>query len=108
MLFRSVVTCGEIQKGIYQLPAGKRRLQLETWLLDDLLPTFQDRIIEIDEQLITAWAKMLAGFKPKGIVRPSFDSLIEATALHRNLILVTRNERNFRDSAVSVFNPWDA
>lgn len=107
-LYLSVVTWGEIQKGIYQLPAGKRRLQLETWLLDDLLPTFQDRIIEIDEQLITAWAKMLAGFKPKGIVRPSFDSLIEATALHRNLILVTRNERNFRDSAVSVFNPWDA
>lgn len=105
-LYLSVVTWGEIQKGIYQLAAGKRKLQLETWLLDDLFPTFQGRIIYIDEKLITTWAKMLAGFKSKGVVRPSFDSLIEATALQHNLILVTRNEKNFRDSAVSVFNPW--
>lgn len=106
-MFLSIVTWGELQRGIYQLPTGKRRVQLETWLLDDLFPTFQGRIIDIDEKLITTWAKMLAGFKPRGIVRPSFDSLIEATALHRNLILVTRNERDFRDSDVSVFNPWD-
>lgn len=59
-LYLSVVTWGEIQKGIYQLPAGKRWLQLETWLLDDLLPIFQGRLIDIDEKLITAWAKMLA------------------------------------------------
>ena len=106
-LFLSVITWGEIQKGIYQLPVGKRRLQLETWLLDELFPTFQGRIFPIDEKLIATWAKMLAGFKPKGLVRPSFDSLIEATALQHNLILVTRNERNFLGSAVSVFNPWD-
>ncbi|MEO6052029.1 MAG: type II toxin-antitoxin system VapC family toxin [Pyrinomonadaceae bacterium] len=106
-MFLSIVTWGELQRGIYQLPTGKRRVQLETWLLDDLFPTFQGRIIDIDEKLITTWAKMLAGFKPRAIVRPSFDSLIEATALHRNLILVTRSERDFRDSDVSVFNPWD-
>lgn len=106
-LYLSVVTWGEIQKGIYQLAAGKRRLQLETWFFDALTPTFQGRIINIDGKLITIWAKMLAGFKSKGLIRPSFDSLIEATALQHNLILVTRNEKNFRDSDVSIFNPWD-
>ena len=106
-LYLSIVTWGEIQKGIYQLPAGKRRLRLEAWFFDELFPSFQGRIINIDEKLIATWAKMLAGFKSKGITRPSFDSLIEATALQHNMILVTRNERNFRDSEVSVFNPWD-
>lgn len=106
-LYLSVITWGEIQKGIYQLPAGKRKLRLEAWFLDDLLPTFQGRIIFIDEKLITTWAKMLAAFKNKGLIRPSFDSLIEATALQQNMILVTRNVRNFRDSDVSIFNPWD-
>jgi len=105
-LYLSVVTWGELQRGIYRLAPGKRRLQLETWLFDDLLPTFEGRIIHVDEKLMTTWAKMLAGLKSKGLVRPSFNSLIEATALQHNLILVTRNERNFRDSAVSVFNAW--
>jgi toxin FitB len=106
-LYLSVVTWGEIQKGIYQMPSGKRRLQLETWLFDVLAHTFQGRIINIDERLITTWAKMLAGFKNRGLIRPSLDSLIEATAFQHNLILVTRNEKNFRDSEVSIFNPWE-
>jgi len=106
-LYLSVVTSGEIQKGIYQLPSGKRRLQLELWFFDELLPTFHGRILSIDERLITTWAKMLAGLKSKALIRPSLDSMIEATALQHNLILVTRNEKNFRDSDVSVFNPWD-
>jgi tRNA(fMet)-specific endonuclease VapC len=106
-LYLSVLTCGEIQKGIYQLPSGRRRLKLETWFFDELLPTFQGRIINIDETLIATWAKMMAELKSKGLTRPSFDSLIEATAQQYNMILVTRNEKNFRDSNVSVFNPWD-
>lgn len=106
-LYLSIVTWGEIQKGIYQLPPSKRRLRLEAWFFDALSPLFQGRIINIDEKLIATWAKMLAGFKYKGITRPSFDSLIEATALQHNMIFVTRNEKNFRDSDVSVYNPWD-
>ena len=106
-LYLSVVTSGEIQRGIYQLPAGKRRLKLEAWFFDELTPVFQGRILPIDETLMAVWAKMIAGFTAKGLVRPSLDSLIEATALHHNMILVTRNEKNFLGSEVSVFNPWD-
>lgn len=105
-LFLSVITWGEIQKGIYQLDAGRRRTRLERWFADDLYPLFQGRIIDIDEKLIATWARMLAGYNKKGRVRSSLDSLIEATALKNNLILVTRNENDFRDSDVSIFNPW--
>lgn len=106
-LYLSVVTTGEIQRGIYQLPTGKRRLKLEAWFFDELIPVFQGRILSIDEPLMAVWAKMIAEFTINGIARPSLDSLIEATGLHHNMILVTRNEKNFRDSQVSLFNPWD-
>ena len=106
-LFLSVVTIGEIEKGIYQLPASKKRTLLETWLFDELVPGFHGRIFEINRKIMTAWAKMSADLKTKGIVRPSFDSLIEATALHHQLILVTRNVKNFQNSPVTILNPWE-
>jgi toxin FitB len=106
-LFLSIITIGEIEKGIYQLPPSKKRTALETWFFDDLVPGFQGRILKIDQKLMTTWAKMMADFKVKGIVRPSFDSLIEATALHHQLILVTRNVKNFQNSQVTILNPWE-
>ena len=106
-LYLSVITLGEIQKGIYQLAPGKRRLLIETWFFDELLPSFPGRILRLDEQLMFTWAKMMAEFKPQGIVRPSFDSLLEATALHHKMILVTRNVKNFDHSKVSILNLWD-
>ena len=105
-LYLSIITIGEIEKGIYQLAQSKKRLRLETWLLDELVPSFQDRLLGIDRKLITTWAKMIAELKTKGMVRQSFDSLIEATALHHQLILVTRNVKNFQNSQVTILNPW--
>ena len=106
-LYLSIITIGEIEKGIYQLVQSKKRLRLETWLFDQLGPGFQGRLIGIDRKLMTAWAKMIAELKTKGKVRQSFDSLIEATALHHQLILVTRNVKNFQNSRVTILNPWE-
>lgn len=106
-LFISVITSGEIQKGINQLAAGKRKLQIEAWFFDELVPNFQGRIINLDEKIMATWARMSAEFRVEGIIRPSFDSLIEATALHHNMILVTRNVKNFQNSKVSILNLWD-
>ena len=106
-LYLSIITIGEIEKGIYQLLPSKKRTSLETWLFDDLVPSFQRRLIEIDRTLMTTWAKMLADLKSKGVIRPTFDSLIEATALHHQLILVTRNVKNFQQSQVTILNPWE-
>ena len=106
-LYLSVITIGEIEKGIYQLPGSKKRIKLEAWFFDKMIPGFQGRIIDIDRKMITTWAKMIAGLKTQGIARPSFDSLLEATALEQNLILVTRNVKNFRGSMVTILNPWE-
>lgn len=106
-LFLSIITIGEIEKGIYQLEQTKRRRVLEAWLLDQLLPSFRGRILNIDRKLITTWARMVAELKTKGMIRASLDSLIEATALQHQLILVTRNVKNFQDSQVTIFNPWE-
>jgi len=81
-LYLSIITIGEIEKGIYQLVQSKKRLRLESWLFDELVPSFQNRLLEIDRKLMTTWAKMNAELKAKGMIRQSFDSLIEATALH--------------------------
>jgi len=56
---------------------------------------------------MTTWAKMNADLKTKGMNRQSFDSLIEATALHNQMILVTRNVKNFQNSQVTILNPWE-
>ncbi len=80
---------------------------METWLFDDLVPGFHGRILEINRKLMTTWAKMTADLKTKGIIRPSFDSLIEAAALHHQLILVTRKVKKFQNSQVTILNPWE-
>lgn len=106
-LYVSVITIGELERGIYQMPASRKRVQLEAWCFDKLIPSFQGRIISIDRKLITTWAKMVAELKVKGLARPSFDSLLEATAFENDLIFVTRNVRNFVDSSVTILNPWE-
>lgn len=106
-LYLSIITIGEIEKEIYQLVQSKKKLRLETWLFDELVPSFQNRLLGIDRKLMTTWAKMNAELKIKGIDRQSFDSLIEAAALHHQMILVTRNVKNFQDSAVTILNPWE-
>lgn len=106
-LYLSSITIGEIEKGIYGLPQSKKRVRLETWLFDELTPSFQNRLLGIDRKLMTAWAKMIAELKTKGMNRQSFDSVIEATALHHQLILVTRNVKDFQKSQVTILNPWE-
>jgi toxin FitB len=106
-LYLSIITIGEIERGIYGLPQSKKRLRLETWLFDELAPSFQNRLLAIDRKLLTTWAKMIAQLKTKGMNRQSFDSLIEATALHHQLILVTRNVKNFKNSQATILNPWE-
>jgi predicted nucleic acid-binding protein len=106
-LYLSIITLGEIEKGIYQLPVSKKRVRLEAWLFDKLVPGFSGRVLNIDRKLVTTWAKMTAGLKTQGLARPSFDSLLEATALEHDLILITRNVRDFKGSSVTILNPWE-
>jgi predicted nucleic acid-binding protein len=102
----SIITLGEIRRGILRLPAGQRRRKLEKWMREEFQPAFAGRILPLGEEEITAWAELLAGLEKRGRSMPAIDSLIAATALARDLTIATRNTEDFAHSGARVFNPW--
>jgi predicted nucleic acid-binding protein len=108
LLYLSVLTLGEIRKGLAGLARGKRRAHLETWLEVALQARFADRILAIDGPVADRWGLLAAQAKSGGMSLPIIDGLLAATALHYNLTVVTRNARDFRNAQVQVLNPWEA
>ncbi len=104
----SVITLAEIQKGIELLVEGKRRVQLEQWLKQDLEAWFSGRILPVDRQVAGRWASLAAQGARAGRHLPTVDSLIAATALAYDLTIVTRNTRDFEGIGATIFNPWEA
>lgn len=105
-LFLSVVTIGEIQKGISNLPRSKRRRELEKWL-QSLIYRYDGRIYSVDVEIMISWGKLSGKLAKKGRVFPFVDSLIAATCLTHDLTLVTRNESDFKNSGVKLLNIWE-
>jgi tRNA(fMet)-specific endonuclease VapC len=106
-LFLSVITIGEIKKGIEKLIAPDRRKVLSEWLVDELLVRFRDRILPINTSVMLVWGKLVADLETRGRPMPAVDSLLAATALQGGLALVTRNEDDFAHCGIAVVNPWE-
>jgi predicted nucleic acid-binding protein len=107
LLYLSVLTLGEIRKGVASLPQGKRRTQLEAWLEIELHARFSGRILPIDAAVADRWGLLAAKAKFKRRVLSTIDALLAATALHHNLTIVSRNVSDFATTQVPVLNPWD-
>ncbi len=107
LLYLSVLTVGEIRKGIVAMEQGKRRAALQSWLETDLKPRFSGRILPIDEATADRWGAIAGEAAMKGITVPVVDGLLAASALQHNLTVVTRNTRNFAGTSVHAFSPWD-
>jgi tRNA(fMet)-specific endonuclease VapC len=105
-LYLSVLTIGEIRKGIEKLPPSSKKQTLEEWLDEQLRIRFADRIIPVDLDIVLKWGQLTGALENAGKPMAAIDSLIAATALSGNFTLVTRNEEDFKYSKVSVFNPW--
>jgi predicted nucleic acid-binding protein len=105
-LYLSVISIGEIKKGIEKLPDSGRRSGLTRWLEDDLLIRFKDRILPIDVNVMLVWGSLTANLEQQGKTMTAIDSLIAAIAIQGELDLVTRNETDFEHSGVPVINPW--
>jgi len=105
-VYLSALTIGEIRKGLAKLPAGKQRAKIQNWL-GDVRNRFSGRILSLTEETFLIWGNMYAEQERNGFVRSTLDSLLEATAAEHDLVLVTRNVRNFQQSPVTIFNPWD-
>lgn len=106
VLFLSVLTLGEIRNGIERLNPGKRRGRLESWLRVDLRLRFQGRILTVDETIAERWGALSATAAKKGRPVPVIDGLLAATALHHDLMLVTRNHTDVSGTGVPTFDPW--
>ncbi len=105
-LYISVISIGEIQKGITRLPGSPRKDELAKWLRSELMPRFGDRLLVLDAGILLDWGDLLARIEAAGRKMPAINSLIAATALHHDLILVTRNQADFEPSQVKIVNPW--
>ena len=107
-LFLSVITIGEICKGIDLLPAGKKRRELQDWLDIDLRSWFAGRILPVTESIAERWGHLAASARKQGVTVTVVDGMIAATALEHRLTLATRNIKDFVPLGLEVFNPWDA
>lgn len=106
-VFLSVLTIGELQRGIQRLPDSSRKRKLAGWLTGSLLVRFEDRILPLDTPVIMTWGSLVARMETAGRKIPAIDSLLAATAAHHGLALATRNVRDFKPAGISLVNPWE-
>jgi predicted nucleic acid-binding protein len=107
-VYLSVITIGEICKGIEKLSLSKRKVELHSWLNDELLIRFSNKILAIDINVMRTWGALNGRLELSGRRMAAIDSLIAALALHKNFTLVTRNEVDFQQAGVKLINPWNA
>ncbi|MBT3176344.1 MAG: type II toxin-antitoxin system VapC family toxin [Desulfobacula sp.] len=105
--FISVLTIGELHKGIEKLTESQRKEKLHNWVENDLKERFLNKIIGIDMQVAIIWGKIQGMTERIGKPMPAIDSLIAATGITHHLTVVTRNTSDMKESGVVLFNPWE-
>jgi toxin FitB len=104
-LFVSILTIGEIQRGLLEKPKGKKRSLLEAWFSGSEGPQalFAGRVLPFDEKAALAWAQFMADGTAKGRPRSALDMIIAAIAKVNECVVVTDNEKDF--AGVDFINP---
>ena len=102
-MFLSVLTLGEIRKGIERVEDTSRRQVLLDWLEIELPHYFVGRLLGIDAQTADRWGRLMVS---AGRPLPAIDGLLAATALQHDLTLVTRNTKDFTGLGLELVNPW--
>jgi hypothetical protein len=107
-LYLSVLTLGEIRKGLRTMSPGQRRTRLEMWLTTNLKTRFAGRLLDIDAAVADYWGQLAGDARRQGVAVPVIDGLLAATALHHHLTMVTRNVQDYMvHQNIQAFNPWD-
>lgn len=102
----SVLTLGELHKGIEKLDKSSRKEALHNWVEYDLKERFRTRIIDIDSQVAAMWGTIQGRAERVGKPMPAIDALIAATGIAHHLTVVTRNTVDMQESGVALLNPW--
>jgi len=103
--FISVLSIGEMQRGISRLPSSRRKNSLEA-VLESIVTRFDRRIIQLDISILRRWGRMIGELELKGRKLPVVDSLIAATALEHDLTIITQNTSDFADTNALVLDIW--
>jgi len=105
-LFVSVITIGEVEKGIAKIidPTGKAKYET---FLNNLILRFDRRILPVTLNIGRRCGKLYGTLQQTGRVLPFWDSLIAATALEHNLTIITRNTKDFAETGAKVLNIWE-
>ena len=103
-LFISVLTVGEIERGIVRRRARDADFAtaLAAWL-DRVLSLYGERVLPFDLQVARRWGRLSAA-----LGNDSADLMIAATALEHGLTVVTRNVSDFEPTGVETYNPFNA
>ncbi len=105
-LYLSVLTFGEIEKGIEKSVDAARKRKLKLWVEHDLKQRFENRIIPIDLEISGRWGVIQGKAELAGKSMPVIDGLIAVSGLVHGCIVVTRNIADMKQSAVELLNPW--
>ncbi len=105
--FISVLTIGELHKGIEKLGQSKRKEELHNWVENDLKERFWNRIIDIDIETAMIWGKIQGATERVGKPMPAVDSLIAATGIAHHFTVATRNISDMKASGAALLNPWE-
>lgn len=105
-LYLSVLTFGEIEKGITKAPNLTRKKSLQLWVENDLKKRFEGRIIPIDLDVSIKWGAIQGEAELVGRPMPAIDGLIAVSGLIHNCVVVTRNTSDMQQSSVELLNPW--
>jgi predicted nucleic acid-binding protein len=104
-LFLSVITLGEIEKGIERLGTGRRKRELRRWF-ERVRAEAADRVLAVDDPVALEWGRLLGRAERRGDVLPAIDALLGATAIVHGLTVVTRNSSDIGRTGAAVFDPW--
>lgn len=102
----SIVTLAEIREGIETSADEEKRRDLANWLEADIIIPFSDRTLPVDLAVLLDWIRISKALAQRQITRPATDLLLAATARIHDLIVVTRNTRDFANTGITVYNPW--
>ena len=104
-LFISSLTLAEIQRGVLEKPAGKKRRELEEWFKGPEGPqaVFRGRVLAFDEKAALIWGRRMAEGTATGRTRSAVDMVVAAIAEANDCVVVTDNEKHFAD--IDIFNP---
>jgi predicted nucleic acid-binding protein len=103
----SVLTLGEIEKGVGLLPDSRKRQRLQSWLRTELPRQFLGRLLAVDDRVALAWGRLAAEARRANRELPVIDGLLLGTAAAHELTFVTRNTRDCADRGVPLLNPWE-